>query len=703
MQDASLEENRKPAGIRRFLPVVLSFAAVVVVNYLGGLEPIESRLTDLRFEIVTRDATDDLVVVAIDPPSLQELNVWPWPRSYHAALLDNLLAAGAKRVAFDIEFSSASTPQADDRFAQSLEAAAGKVILPIFRQIHQGSGGAKYINNEPIDILRQHVELATINVQPEWNSLVRRMPTRDYWGGKDVPALSTLLAEQPDFPYPSFYIDFGILPQSVPSLSYADVLAGRFDPNAVEGKLVVIGTTALELQDYFPVPNYFTLSGVVLHALAYQSITHDRALQRTGAIPILIVSLLIALVLGPRFVTWSWKRGLLVITGASLGLLLLATGAQAAWPILVDVVPAIAVLVCVYLAELIRKIDRQAFNLFVQSMTLKRTDSLMRKIVEQSFNGVLTIGENGGIETANAAANSLFGYRDNGIIGVNIAKLIPATATSDHPDGDILSEGQHDATARRSDGSKFFVNISISELEHDDHRQFVAIVRDISDQKRHEEELRHQALHDSLTDLPNRALLMNRIEHALNVALREEKPLALLLIDLDRFKEINDTFGHHVGDMLLKDVAERLSAPLRKTDTIARLGGDEFSVLLPAVSNTEMALEVAERAIVQLQEPFNVEGMFLEVGASIGVAVFPDHAKTPAELLKCSDIAMYGAKASQKNVVLYDQEQDKNSVRNLALTGELRRAITEDHLNLFVQPKIDIAGNRVCAAEALLR
>lgn len=196
---------------------------------------------------------------------------------------------------------------------------------------------------------------------------------------------------------------------------------------------------------------------------------------------------------------------------------------------------------------------------------------------------------------------------------------------------------------------------------------------------------------------------MNRIEHALNVALRDGKPLALLLIDLDRFKEINDTLGHHVGDMLLKDVAERLSAPLRKTDTIARLGGDEFSVLLPAVSNTEMALEVAERAIIQLQEPFNVEGMFLEVGASIGVAVFPDHAKTPAELLKCSDIAMYGAKAGQKNVVLYDQEQDKNSVRNLALTGELRRAITEDHLNLFVQPKIDIAGNRVCAAEALLR
>ena len=394
---------------------------------------------------------------------------------------------------------------------------------------------------------------------------------------------------------------------------------------------------------------------------------------------------------------------MVVVAAVSSGLVLAAAGAQIVWPILIETVPAIAVVVLVYLAELISKIDRQSLTLFMQSVTLRRTDNLMRKVVDKSFNGVLTIGENGEIETVNAAARSMFGLTEEGIVGTNVAELVPELSANENAIGSILATGQHEVIGLRTDGTKFLAELSVNDLEDEEHSRFVAIVRDISEQKRYEEELRHQALNDSLTGLPNRTLLMNRIEHALNVALREGKPVALLLIDLDRFKEINDTLGHHVGDMLLKDVAERLSAPLRKTDTIARLGGDEFSVLLPAVSNNEMALEVGERTVVQLQEPFNVEGMLLEVGASIGVAVFPDHAKTAAELLKCSDVAMYVAKAGQKSVVLYDQEQDKNSVRNLALTGELRQAITEDHLDLFVQPKVDLAGNRVCAAEALLR
>lgn len=233
--------------------------------------------------------------------------------------------------------------------------------------------------------------------------------------------------------------------------------------------------------------------------------------------------------------------------------------------------------------------------------------------------------------------------------------------------------------------------------------ELVGYCIDITDRKAQQAELEHQALHDALTGLPNRSLLVDRLNFGLRTAQRDRTSLALLLLDLNRFKDINDTLGHQVGDQVLREVAARMTMPLRETDTVARLGGDEFAVLLPVVTDLERAREVAARVLEALSQPFEVGELSLDVGASIGIALYPIHAEDGSRLLQCADVAMYVAKQNNSHVALYDACKDHNSVRHLTLTGELRRAIERNELALYYQPKIDLRTQRVCGVEALAR
>jgi diguanylate cyclase (GGDEF)-like protein len=213
----------------------------------------------------------------------------------------------------------------------------------------------------------------------------------------------------------------------------------------------------------------------------------------------------------------------------------------------------------------------------------------------------------------------------------------------------------------------------------------------------------HQALHDTLTGLPNRALFHDRVLQAIESARRSASQCAVMVMDLDHFKEINDTLGHYHGDRLLQLVGQRLSSTLRAEDTVARLGGDEFAVLLPAVEGGEHAVDVAHKLLESLSRSFEIDNLSLEVGASVGIACFPAHGADGETLLQRADIAMYVAKSAHAGVRLYETEHDQHSVQRLALAGELRRAIAHDELQLHYQPKLDVATGRVVGAEALCR
>ena len=213
----------------------------------------------------------------------------------------------------------------------------------------------------------------------------------------------------------------------------------------------------------------------------------------------------------------------------------------------------------------------------------------------------------------------------------------------------------------------------------------------------------HQSLHDALTGLPNRVLFRDRIEQAVRAAERRHGGAAVMIMDLDHFKEVNDTLGHHHGDVLLQEVAERLKTTLRTADTVARLGGDEFGILLPDVLAAPDAQAVAEILQTALREPFIVDGLTLEMGGSIGIAFHPDHGDHVELLIQRADIAMYAAKEAGLGFAHYEPQQDHYSPRRLSLAGELRSALENEELELHYQPKADVVTGRIVGVEALVR
>ena len=227
--------------------------------------------------------------------------------------------------------------------------------------------------------------------------------------------------------------------------------------------------------------------------------------------------------------------------------------------------------------------------------------------------------------------------------------------------------------------------------------------RQASDLRRHAAENEHLALHDPLTGLPNRSLFQDRAQQAVIATQRDEGRVALILFDLDRFKEINDTLGHHNGDTLLKEVGKRLQSAVRETDSVARLGGDEFGVLLPHVADAGAALAVAEKLRASLREPFALAGIALDVDASVGVALYPEHGDDVETLLQRADVAMYLAKEDRSGCELYTPARDEYSPTRLSLVAELRKAIDAGELVLYYQPKADLATDEITGVEALVR
>lgn len=227
-------------------------------------------------------------------------------------------------------------------------------------------------------------------------------------------------------------------------------------------------------------------------------------------------------------------------------------------------------------------------------------------------------------------------------------------------------------------------------------------ITDSSHIHRQQEEIRYQALHDPLTDLPNRSLLFDRLHQTIISSQRRNEPFSLLMIDLDRFKQINDTLGHSTGDKLIQLVAKRLVSVLRDADTVCRLGGDEFALLLPAVDATQ-AGHVAKKVAIAMKRYFKVNDNHLIISGSIGIALYPEHGETAETLLQHADVAMYDAKKETGGIAMYSADQDANTLRSLELESRLRVAIERDALELHFQPKIDLRRERIIGAEALLR
>jgi diguanylate cyclase (GGDEF)-like protein/PAS domain S-box-containing protein len=338
----------------------------------------------------------------------------------------------------------------------------------------------------------------------------------------------------------------------------------------------------------------------------------------------------------------------------------------------------------------------------------RRSEARFRTLVQNSTDIIAVLERDLTVRYVTPSVEAMLGYSASELVGRSFTTIVDPGELADRGEGILaaLPQGVVDLELhlRHADGSLRAVECVVSDLLEDPSvKGMVVTAHDVTDRRQLEERLTHQAFHDALTGLPNRELLADRVAHALVRAKRYGTDLALLFLDVDDFKTVNDSLGHGAGDELLVQIADRLSQGLRSADTPARLGGDEFALLLEETHGAEGACRAAERLLADLGEPITLGETVVQARVSIGIVVAsPD--QTPDELLRNADVAMYWAKRrGGQRYQLFEPRMHEAALTRLELKNDLARAFHADELELVYQPLVDLATNRVLAFEALLR
>jgi diguanylate cyclase (GGDEF)-like protein/PAS domain S-box-containing protein len=333
------------------------------------------------------------------------------------------------------------------------------------------------------------------------------------------------------------------------------------------------------------------------------------------------------------------------------------------------------------------------------------------QIIEHTMEGVVITDGDGLITSVNPAFCEITGYKESEIIHQHLEKLKSKRHNQECFE-ELWKKVRNTGSWRgevwnqRKNGEVYptWMTISCVLDEYDNILHYVAVFSDITSIKQSQSQLEHLAHHDSLTNLPNRLLFEDRLQHAISQSKRHERQLAVLFLDLDRFKNINDTLGHAVGDELLQEVAKRLQHILRDGDTAARLGGDEFTVLVENLEDPSQAAVVASKIQENFKTPYKIAGRELHITTSIGISIYPEDGQTVADLTKNADAAMYQAKEQgRNNYRYYTSELTRTAFERLLLETELRSALQKGQLLLYYQPQISLKDGQMTGAEAVLR
>jgi len=677
-------------------------------------------------------APADAIVLAVDGPSLGTLGRWPWPRSIHAALIDALGTAGAASITIPLIFAEPDPDPANDQALAAAIARHGRVILPLTPVQSGTSMTAGY----PLQALRQAAAgIGHVDMEIDVDGQVRGLFLRAGVGRELAPALglASYQAMQPAntaSPLPGRRAPTGgspdswrrdaqvLLPrmaQPAPRISVLDALRHPESLAAVRGRAVFIGITESGLGGELSSPvlgRQSTLPAVDLHAHVHESLRAGALITPAAATAqavyaLLLVGLLVLWPLRGHAAPGGSTRALAWIAGISLLLPLLVSAlllhTRQLWLAPMAATLALAAGLALGLGLQVRAARR----------ALRRLRHHAQATLDAIGDGVITVDRQTRIRFANPRAVQQFGQGvDTGqAIGVALGLQAESLALLCASLDECLRSGNDVRIAStllrpQPDGEPHQLRVGISALRNAEQQPdgAVIVVSDVTDAVASAHRLQIAATHDTLTGLPNRVLFQERLALALARVQRHDSRLAVLFIDLNRFKRINDSLGHRLGDQVLREVASRLAGICRSTDLVARWGGDEFVVLMENVSSPEAVALAAAKLVGALGEDITVDDLQLGSSCSVGIAIAPQDGTDCDQLLARADSAMYRAKSLPgAGFHFYSSDLKVWTRETLALEGDLRRALQERQFVLHYQPQFDLRSGALVGHEALLR
>jgi diguanylate cyclase (GGDEF)-like protein/PAS domain S-box-containing protein len=711
-----------PSGHHPLFLLLLPVAILVVLCLLPiGLI---SRLDLLAYDFLSQgpgkpSAPGQAVVIAIDDASLQRFGPWPWPRQRFAELLVRLDAAKTGPVSFAIVLDSAGRDLAGDDALAAQIARNGTVVLPVLPASRADGRGIEALRS--LEKFRQPAAEGHVDVEIDADGLIRRIfltagvdgkrwpllaeAARLKLPGRASPQLTPERTRQPGI----WQRDGELLLRNdrignIPVVPFGTFMDGAIPTEAWRGKAVFVGLSASGAHGGLAMANHE--SGVLVpaaeyHARVFEALQQGAVVKPLGALVALLVgiALLFAALRVNHHIDHHWSLSLL---GFSLFPAVFSYILVHTFGIWVPPVAATIALLVLALTLLWRQI-----NDFEQADDLLRHRT--RVAMESIADGVILIDADGRIEQVNKVSARLLGRNGGDLKGLPCAevlgvsdKLMQGINSCLHQNHPVLLSEPLSLPVIPS----CTVRVSIGPVmgRHGKSRGAVLVLSDITPLIVAENRLKHQATHDPLTGLPNRTLIQDRLQQLLAAMQRRPHGVAVLFLDLDRFKPINDGAGHQVGDNVLRTISQRLRNACRVEDTVGRWGGDEFVILLTGDEALDNCQQVARKLIDEIGQTINLDGSSYHLGASIGIALAPGDSDRAEELIRLADLAMYRAKmAGGQRFAFASPDMNKSSSQRLAIEVDLRQALKREQFEIHYQPQVAIDTHQLTGLEALIR